>query len=86
MREAGGAGDRAVETDAVAVTGNTVQRLRPPLIGGDAESRDGGGGVNQLQYLLIQCQPGNQVPSSLVKGQRDLAEFEGFGVGVGGVA
>lgn len=86
LREAGGAGDRAAVGDAAAVAGDAVQRLRPPLVGGDAEARHGGRRVDQLRDLLVQCQPRHEVASSLRNRQRSPAEAERFGARIGRVA
>lgn len=53
LREDGGGLDGAGESEADAVCGEAVQRLHPPLVGGDVEAGDGGVGADQLLYLLV---------------------------------
>lgn len=52
MGEVGGGGDGAIEGDAGAVGCEAMERLRPPLVGGDAEAGDGGGVVGEEEDLL----------------------------------
>jgi len=42
LREAGGGLDSAIESDAEACVGDTVQSFAPPLVFGDAESGNRG--------------------------------------------
>lgn len=54
LGEHGGGLDGAIKVDASAVARDTVQRLRPPLVGGDIEAGDGGGRVDELLDFLIE--------------------------------
>ena len=79
MREAGGAVDGAVETDAFADVSDAVKSLRPPLVTRDAESGNRRGRVDELGDLLVQCETGDEVMDSLVDGEGGFAEKEGLG-------
>lgn len=76
LREAGGGADGGVEVEPLARGGQTVQRLVPPLVPGDAEPRDPRRLVAQLRDLLRGRQPGHQVRRALRRGQRHVAERE----------
>lgn len=78
MGEAGGGLDRAVEGDAGAIGGDAVEGLRPPLVGRDAETGDGGGVVGELLDLLRESEKGDQRPGSGFEREGGVAE----GVGV----
>lgn len=86
MGEHGGGLDGAVEGDAPAVAGDAVQRLRPPLVGGDVEAGDGGGGVHQLLDLLVEREAGDDVVRPGGDGQAGVAERQGFGGEIGRIA
>jgi hypothetical protein len=75
LREAGG----GVEVEPLARGGQTMQRLVPPLVPGDAKPRDPRRLVAQLRDLLRGRQPGHQVRRALRWGQRHVAESEALG-------
>lgn len=74
LREHGGGGDGAVETDASAVSRDAMQRLRPPLVGGDVEARDGGCRVDELLDLLVEREARDEVVDSGADGKLSVAE------------
>lgn len=80
LREAGGGTDGAGKMDAPPVPGNAVQRLRPPLVGGDAESRNRCGRVNELGGLFVEGEARHEVLGSLGNGQSGLAKWVRFGL------
>ncbi|RWW09680.1 hypothetical protein GW17_00026818 [Ensete ventricosum] len=62
LGEAGGAREGAAEADSGPGVGHPVQRLRPPLVPGDAQPRHPRRGVDQQRHLLRHRQPADQVP------------------------
>nr|GLL48064.1 hypothetical protein CRG98_031993 [Ipomoea trifida] len=86
LREAGGAADRTTQRNALSDVGDSVQSLRPPVVGGNAEAGNGGGGVHELGDLLVQREARDQIPDSEADGEIRLAEVEGFVLWVGGIA
>ena len=82
LGEACGGADSAVELDATPAN-DAVQRLRPPLVGGDTESRHAGRRVDELGHLLVEREARDEVPSSVEDGQREFAEWVGLGGWVG---
>lgn len=78
MREARGGGDDPVELNAGTDVGDAVQGLGPPLVRRDAEAGDGRRGVDELEDLLVQCEPGDEVTGPLDGGQVCSAEKVGF--------
>lgn len=74
LRERGGAGERAAEPHPGARVGHAVERLRPPLVPGDAQPRHAGGVVHQQPHLLGARQPRHQVARPRPRRQRPPAE------------
>lgn len=64
LGEAGGGTDAAVEEDAGAVDGDSVEGFRPPLVWWYAETGNGGGGVGELLDLLGEGEEGDQGSSA----------------------
>lgn len=81
LREAGGGADatHGVEVEPLARGGQTMQRLVPPLVSGDAQPRDPRRLVAELRDLLRGRQPGHQVGGPLRRRQRHVAEREALG-------
>ena len=59
--EGGRQGDRLREDGGDAGTRHAVQALAPPVVGGDAQPRDGRRLVHQERHLLLRPQGGDQV-------------------------
>lgn len=85
LRERGGGANGAIEPDAVSVS-DAVQRLRPPLVGGNPEPRNGRSGADELGDFLIQRETRNEVTHPLADGQSGIAERKRLGQWVCGVA
>ena len=77
--EAGGQADRLRKDGGMSGPRNTVQPLIPPILGRDAEMRDGRCGVADLLRLLAQRHAGDQGPTACVQhirqGARSLADL-----------
>lgn len=84
MGEAGGGFDSAVKVDAWPIGGEAVERLRPPLVWGNAEPGDGGGVVGELLDFFVECEEGDEGLGSGFEGKRGVAE--GVRVVVGAAA
>ena len=52
--EGGGQADRFGKDGGIAVARHAMQRLAPPVIGGNAQARDGAGLVDHLRGFLAQ--------------------------------
>ncbi|EGY01296.1 hypothetical protein AZA_88790 [Nitrospirillum viridazoti Y2] len=57
----GGQADGLGEHRGLAIAGDAVQRLAPPIVGGDVQARDGPGLVGQLRRLFLRRQAADQV-------------------------
>lgn len=82
LREAGGRPDRPVEGESVLDSGghgDAMQRLRPPLVVGDAEAWNGRGLVDELPDFLIEGEAPDQVMGPCLNGEAGVAEGEGGG-------
>ena len=58
---------------------DAVQRLVPPVIGGDTEPFHSRGGVQHLRYLLVERQPPNEVFHTLVDRARGVLKGQAVG-------
>lgn len=76
LREHSGGSNGAIKPGTLAVPRNTVQRFRPPLVGGDVEPRNGCSGIDELRHLLVKSEAGNEVRSSDTGRQFGVAELE----------
>lgn len=76
LGEHGGGLDGAAEADPLPVAGDAVQRLRPPLVGGDVEAGDGGGVVDELLDFLIEREPRDEILGPGRNGQTSVAEWQ----------
>nr|GLL29734.1 rac-like GTP-binding protein RHO1 isoform X2 [Ipomoea trifida] len=61
-------------------------RLRPPVVCGNTEAGNGGDDVHKLGDLLVEREAGDEIPYSEADGEIQLAEAQGFGLWVGGIA
>lgn len=83
LREARRSGDQGGEMGPGTNVGDSMQRLRPPLIARDAEPGHSSSLIHQEPDLLRQCEPAHQVGHPCVDGDRRVAESEGGYVWVG---
>lgn len=54
LREHCGVSDGVQEIETIAVRGDAVHGLRPPLVGGDVEAGDGDGGADEVLDFLVE--------------------------------
>jgi len=74
LGEVGGGGDGAVEGDSGAIDRKAVERLGPPLVGGDAEAGNGRGVVGEKEDLLRESEERNDGSRSSESGKGSVAE------------
>nr|GLL25030.1 hypothetical protein CRG98_031993 [Ipomoea trifida] len=86
LGEAGGDADRTIQRNAFFDVGDSVQRLRPPVVYGNAEAGNGGDGVYKLGDLLIECEARDEISYSKAGGEIRQAEAQGFGLWVEWIA
>lgn len=83
LREASCGFNGAIESNAEAGVGDTVQGLAPPLVTGDTESGNSGCSVNELRKLLVDGESRDDVSGSVSDGEFGVAEcVEWVGGGV----
>ena len=66
--EGGAEADRLREFGG-SIHGDAVQRLAPPVVGGDVEARNGARLIDQLRGFLFERHPVYQIGGALLGGQ-----------------
>ncbi len=76
----GGHANNLREVRGVARESDAVQTFVPPIVFGNAESRDGRGVIAHLRDLLFESHATDEVADSLIDRECSVHEFEGLSV------